>query len=701
MLHKFNKNFQNKILNNQIKTKTIINSINNFFFASKNNNKNETYKEKNNEKNNENEIGLIKTNKNPELISNEYFNKLKSTDKFIDFKNLKNQYKLLEKSQNFKFSYKLNTTKDNHKDKSNKIKEKEKENLNEIKNESKNENEKDEENSNSQIGKIIKISQDIKLTNKFNITNSFNNFKKIHKENLSTKNPLLDNITENLAGRISSIRQLGKNLNFLTISSNGENFQIVVDSNKIDTLSQEKLTQIKRGFVIGITGNPFLTKTGEISLLATSLEILSICNFFLPDTKRNDKNTLTNHELRYEKRYLDLLANKNNINFFILRAKIINFLRNKLQNEGYLEVETPILSKKAGGALANPFKTYSNTLKSDLFLRIAPELYLKKLIIGGYEKVFEIGKNFRNEDISIRHNPEFTTCEIYHAFKDYEYMIKFTQDFLKELCIFLNEDMNNINDNSNNTYIDKEKSNNNNYNNKTKLEIFLNNNEVNYNNDNNAYDKIEIDFNNEFNKFDVNTELENYFNTNLSNIYDKEIYYKKLENLFEDFINNNNTIREKTIKNTGKGKNLSLKKKIDKLIENIIEPKCIQPSFIINHPLLLSPLAKANEKNPNLAERFEFFVNKVELINAYSELNNAEEQKYRFFEQMNLNKNGEFDDELHPNDEDYIEALSYGMPPTAGWGLGIDRLCMLFLGLRNIKEVILFPMMNSEKNKKI
>ncbi len=518
----------------------------------------------------------------------------------------------------------------------------------------------------------IKDSDNIKLTNKFIISITNNEFLNKYKNLfIEETNSLLNDITEKVAGRIISFRVLGKSLTFITVSSNGDDLQVVFDINKLSESSIENLNYIKRGFIIGIEGNPYKTKTGEISLLAKNFEILSICNYELPDTKRKDKQILTNFELRYEKRFLDLIVNNKNKKFYLLRSKIISFLRNYLEKDGYLEVETPILSKKAGGALAVPFETYSQAIKHKLFLRIAPELYLKQLIIGGYERVYEIGKNFRNESISVRHNPEFTSCELYRAYADYNNMIDFTKNFLKDLCMHL----------YNKTYIE--------------IELTENSN-TNKNINTQANNKLKIDFGDDFNVFDVNKELENYFNTNLSNITEKELYYNKLEKLYDELLIVNGDFKSKILANE---KNFSIKKKIDKLIEFIIEPKCIGPSFIVNHPILLSPLAKSHDNNKNIAERFEFFINKIELINSYSELNDATEQKFRFIEQSNLKNNNTYDDEIHPTDEDFLEALGYGMPPTAGWGIGVDRLCMVFLGLNNIKEIILFPLMNVDKNK--
>jgi lysyl-tRNA synthetase class 2 len=448
----------------------------------------------------------------------------------------------------------------------------------------------------------------------FKITSTIQQFK-------SNYNAIAQEVpqTETLAGRVYNIRKLGKSLTFVDIGSNGDNVQLIF----------KETPQIIRGDILGLTGTPFRTKTGELSLKVNNCQILSKClNDNIP-ISRDDKDMLTDPETRYSKRYLDLVVNNNHKKIFFLRSKIIKFIRNYLESDGFLEVETPILSHKAGGALANPFITKSNALKSDLYLRIAPELYLKQLIVSGFEKVFEIGKIFRNEDLSIKHNPEFTSCEFYKAYSDYNDLIDMTKDFIKKMAIEVTGD--------------------------SRL-IFG--------------DKI-IDLN-DFQILDINSELERHFGTKLS--LDKREYYGQIDNLYNQL---DNPI---PVPNT--------KKRLEKLIESILETKSeIKPTFIINHPVILSPLAKTKEDNPLLTERFEFFINKMELINAYSELTDPIEQKKRFEEQHN-------DEEVHPMDNDFIEALMLGMPPTAGWGVGIDRLCMILMNQMNIKEVILFPQMN-------
>jgi lysyl-tRNA synthetase class 2 len=479
--------------------------------------------------------------------------------------------------------------------------------------------------------KIVKSFSSLIFPKTFKPSINLTNFKEKYK-GISDQS---DNI-EHLAGRVYSIRKMGKNLTFMNLNSNSDNLQLVFENK-----TSPDVNNIKRGYFLGLTGYPFRTKTGELSLYIKNYDILAECQKELPMT-RDDKQMLTDFETRYSKRYLDLIVNNSNKEFFILRSRILKFLRNFLEKEGFLEVETPILSHKAGGALATPFATHSKAMKSELYLRIAPELYLKQLIIAGFERVFEIGKNFRNEDISIKHNPEFTSCEFYQAYADYNDLINLTKRFLKELC----------------------------------EEIFGSSKFV----QKNGEVLQTIDFSTDYQTFDIKMELENYFSRKL---FDSEKdFNKEIDSIFQEYLKGNNLSEN--------AKDLTTKKKLEKLIENIIEPKSEKmPTFIINHPTLLSPLAKSHNDNKLLTERFEFFINKIELINSYSELTDPNIQKQRFEEQNKYK-----DDESHPIDNDFIEALTYGMPPTAGWGLGIDRLCMILLNQTNIKEVILFPLMN-------
>ena len=502
----------------------------------------------------------------------------------------------------------------------------------------------------------------LKISNNFTRTITIKDY--INKYNNITE-PLND-ISESVAGRVLSIRTLSKNLSFLDLSSNGVTIQIafLCGKNSKSNIDLNDFKSIKRGDIIGLEGNPFKTKTGELSLLAQKLHLLSPYEYKneLPILNRENSTMLKNFDTRYSKRYLDLIVNNHHKNYFFFRANIIKFLRNFLESRDFLEVETPVLSRKAGGAIARPFVTHANHLKTDLYLRIAPELYLKQLIIAGFEKVFEIGKNFRNEQITIKHNPEFTTCEFYEAYSDYLKLMKMTQQFLKELVISLFG----------------------------KPTVTINN--------------IDINFEDDFQILDVFVELEKYFDTKIERI-DRGIFEDQINKIYKEYEMKNRSHSITTANNTTNNNKteLTLNKKIEILIEDLIEVKCNKPSFIIHHPIMLSPLTKSLNDQILVSERFEFYINKIELINAYSELNCHKEQKLRFEEQLKNNKSNsnntntnekEENSEFHPMDMDFVDALSHGMPPTAGFGIGIDRLTMILLGLDNIKEVILFPLMN-------
>lgn len=327
---------------------------------------------------------------------------------------------------------------------------------------------------------------------------------------------------------------------------------------------------------------------------------------------------------------------------------MIKSIRNFLEEKDFLEVETPLLNSQASGALARPFKTHAHELKADLELRIAPELYLKQLIIGGFERVFEIGKVFRNEGIDTTHNPEFTTCEFYQAYADFESMMELTEEMFR----FIAQDL----------FGDS----------KVTVKRMLKDKQQ-------ESENFTIDFSNEFSKYDVMTELEDYFNEKIDLRNDN--LKMKLEGL----------LYEAFPKKYQEGMNE--KQLFDKLIEGVIEPKCIQPSYILNHPTIMSPLAKSHPSNLLISERFELFINNMEVVNAYSEENCYETQSENFKTQRELQST--VDDEILQTDESYIEAMSYGMPPTGGCGIGIDRLCMLLFGQPTIREVILFPMFRS------
>jgi lysyl-tRNA synthetase, class II len=443
-----------------------------------------------------------------------------------------------------------------------------------------------------------------------------------------------------VAGRIQSIRKCGKKLYFVDITSNGNTLQLFAHL-KIYKSSKtffEDFEDLYRGDIIGVTGNPHRAKAGELSIQVHEMQILTPCLRAIPSVK----NDLVNKELRYRKRYLDLICNQSQMEIYEIRSDIISFLRKFLSKDDFIEVETPMMNVIHGGANAKPFVTHHNDLGLNLFMRIAPELYLKRLIVGGYERVFEIGKQFRNEHIDLTHNPEFTTCEFYWAYKNYQDLMTYTEKFFDELI-----------KNTGESY-----------------------RKLGYTNKNGK--KIKIDFNIPFKRIDIITELESKFGKAIPKPYDS---LETQKFLFERCI-------EYDLKC---GHPITTAKLFDKLIEHFIESQCDSPTFIMNHPTIMSPLAKTHPDNPELTERFELFIAGFELCNSYTELNDPRIQRARFESQIKNKDAG--DTEAQPLDEDYCEALEYGLPPTAGWGLGIDRLTMIFTNTTNIKEVILFPTM--------
>jgi len=436
-----------------------------------------------------------------------------------------------------------------------------------------------------------------------------------------------------IAGRIISLRWHGKSC-FGNLLDDSGKIQFYL---KEDELGRDNysffIDQLDVGDILELKGGLFKTKKGEKTLLIKSYRLLSKSLLPLPAKWHG----LEDVEIRFRKRYLDLIANPEAKEIFIKRSMIIKFIRNYLEKNNFLEVETPILQPQAGGAAAKPFSTHHNALGVDLFLRIAPELYLKRLIIGGFEQVFEIARCFRNEGIDFAHNPEFTQVEFYWAYKDYNFLMDFTENFIKDLIKAINGNL--------------------------IIEV----------------DGQKIDFAKKFPKLDYHDLIKKELKIDLD-------HYQTRFELSE-------ALKEKGIKTEtawGKGK------MIDELFKKFIRPKIIQPIFLINHPLELSPLAKKIYDRPNYVERFQLIVNKMEIVNAFSELNDPLEQNDRFVEQQKLKEAG--DEETESMDNDFVEALKYGLPPTAGFGMGIDRLTTLLTNTHNLKEVILFPTLKPEKD---
>jgi len=434
-----------------------------------------------------------------------------------------------------------------------------------------------------------------------------------------------------IAGRIRSLRLHGKSC-FGHLEDGTTSIQFYL---KEDELGKKEynffIDNLDVGDFLELGGELFTTKKGERTLLVKNYVLLAKSLLPLPAKWHG----LTDIEIRFRKRYLDLIANPAVKKVFEKRSQIIKFIRNYLEKEGFIEVDTPILQPQAGGAAAKPFITHHNTLDLDLYLRIAPELYLKRLIVGGFEKVFEIARCFRNEGIDFSHNPEFTQVEFYWAYKDYNFLMDFTERFIKDLIKEINHSL--------------------------IIEI----------------ENQKIDFNKKIPRIDYHDLIEKETKIDLDKYQTK---YELAEAVKEKGIE----IDEKW----GKGKI------IDELFKKFIRPKIINPIFLMNDPLELSPLAKRLTNRPNYVERFHLIINKMELVNAFSEINDPLDQEERFKEQQRLKEAG--DEETESFDQDFLEALKYGLPPTAGFGLGIDRLTQLLTNSHNIREVILFPTLKPE-----
>lgn len=443
-----------------------------------------------------------------------------------------------------------------------------------------------------------------------------------------------------IAGRLMAIRKMGK-ASFAQIQDKDGRIQIYLKRDEIgEQYAMFKLLDI--GDIIGIDGYVFKTRTEEISVHTTSLKLLAKSLRPIPIAKEvvdedgNKKvfDQFADKELRYRQRYVDLIVNPHIKDVFVKRSKIVSSMRNFLDKNEFLEVETPILQSLYGGAAAKPFITHHNALDIKLYMRIADELYLKRLIVGGFDRVYEIAKDFRNEGMDKTHNPEFTMMELYVAFKDYEWMMKFVEQMVSHIA---NEVVGS-----------------------SKLNI----------------EGTDIDFTPPWNRISMIDELEKETKINVLEI-SKEDLYKEVE--------------KRGAKLSG---GESKGKLIDELFSIVVEPKLIQPTFVTDYPVELSPLAKKHRSREGVVERFEGFVLGREICNAFSELNDPIDQKERFIEQSRFKDEG--DEEAHQIDEDYVRALEFGMPPTAGLGVGIDRLVMLFTNQSSIRDVILFPQMRPE-----
>ena len=450
-----------------------------------------------------------------------------------------------------------------------------------------------------------------------------------HSQEIKDQFDELEGQEVSIAGRLMSKRVMGK-ASFCNVQDLQGNIQSYVARDSIGEDAYKDFKKMDIGDIVGLKGQVFKTKTGEISIHASSVTLLSKSLQILPEKFHG----LTNTDIRYRQRYVDLIMNPEVKDTFIKRSKIISAVREYLAGQGFMEVETPMLVANAGGAAARPFETHFNALNEDLKLRISLELYLKRLIVGGLEKVYEIGRVFRNEGLDTRHNPEFTLMELYQAYTDYHGMMDLTENLYRYVA-----------------------------------QKVLGTTQI-------VYKGIEMDLGKPFERLTMVDAVKKYANVDWNQV-------ETLEQARE-LAKEHNIVFEERHK---KGDILNL------FFEEYVEEHLLQPTFIMDHPVEISPLTKKKPENPDYVERFEFFMNGWEMANAYSELNDPIDQRERFAAQEEAFAAG--DEEANHTDEDFLNALEIGMPPTGGIGFGIDRMCMLLTGAEAIRDVLLFPTMKS------
>ena len=435
-----------------------------------------------------------------------------------------------------------------------------------------------------------------------------------------------------VSGRIIAKRVMGK-ASFIKLQDVSGQIQVRMERDRLPEGLYQEFKKWDVGDIIGVSGVLFKTNTNELTVLADTSILLTKSLRPLPEKFHG----LSNQEMRYRQRYVDLIMNEKSRNVFIARSKIITLIREFMNTRSFLEVETPMMHSIPGGAVARPFETHHNTLDMKLFLRIAPELFLKRLVVGGFERVYEINRNFRNEGVSTQHNPEFTMLELYQAYADYEDFMVLIEDMMSEISVGIH-----------------------------KSESII-------------YQEKEINFKGPFHRMTMEEAIIKYNpDLNKENIRDKAY--------LENYANQLSIKIEETY-NAGKIQ--------AEIFEKTCEENLIEPTFIYAYPTEVSPLSRRNDSDPFITDRFEFFVFGRELANGFSELNDPEDQSERFKAQVKMLEQG--DNEAMSYDHDYIRALEYGLPPTAGLGIGIDRLVMLFTDSASIRDVLLFPYMRNEK----
>jgi lysyl-tRNA synthetase class 2 len=452
------------------------------------------------------------------------------------------------------------------------------------------------------------------------------NYDNLKKEELAEKN-----VEVSIAGRMILKRVMGKS-SFATIMDSSGKLQIFLMRDDLpEGYYNEQFKKWDIGDIVGVAGVLFKTKTDELSIRVREIKLLTKSLRPLPEKFHG----LSDTEIKYRKRYVDLIVNEESRNVFKMRSKIIRYIRNFFEHKNFTEVETPMMQTIPGGATARPFATHHNALDMDMFLRIAPELYLKRLIVGGMDRVFEINRNFRNEGLSTRHNPEFTMIEFYEAYATYEDLMNLSEELFKGIATDV-----------------------------------CGSNII-------KYGDYEFDFSKPFTRLSV---------------FDSILEYNK--NLTANDLNEQNAKQTAEKLGIQVKENWGLGKIQIEIFEATVEEKLIQPTFITQYPAEVSPLARRNDDNDFITDRFELFIGGREIANGFSELNDSEDQKQRFLAQVAEKEAG--DDEAMFYDADYIEALEYGMPPTAGQGIGIDRMVMLFTNSHSIRDVLLFPHMRPE-----
>ena len=476
----------------------------------------------------------------------------------------------------------------------------------------------------------------------------------------STTLPASDSTVVTIAGRVTTKRSSGSKLHFITLQGDCQQVQVLINFDQwtgaigADVAKDDErfsfaavMNAIKRGDIIGVRGTAGTSNTGEFSLVGTGVRLLSPCFHMLPD----DWFGLQNIEQRFRQRYLDFITKRQNIQTFVTRSKIIKHIRRFFDDLDFTEVETPVLNMIAGGAAARPFITHHNDLNQRMFLRIAPELYLKMLVVGGMDRVYELGRQFRNEGIDLTHNPEFTSIEMYWAYKDYNDIMSMTEALLSSLAVSLHGSNKVV-------YAPKD----------ADGKVIT------------TAEKV-FDFAPPYRRLYIIPELESRLKVTFPAEFESDAANQWLVSLCKSH-------KVELVPPT------TTPRVLDALIAEFLEPECTQPTFICDHPRVMSPLAKWHRTDARLTERFELFVNKKELCNAYTELNNPIVQRDEFVKQMGNRDKG--DDEAMPIDEGFIQSLEHALPPTAGWGLGVDRLVMFMTSQASIKEVLLFPAMKPE-----